>query len=130
MTILVDSAIWIDLFAARQTPAVSRFKEFVRQQQRICICGLIITEVLQGVRQDSQLRKLESMFCRMPYLPMSRSTFVRAGKMFRQLRAGGISIRNTIDCLIAAIVLEHKVKLLSVDRDFYFIQAQFALDLI
>lgn len=130
MKVLVDTAIWIDYFAAKPTPQVAILEELVTEHRDLHVCGLVITEVLQGIRDDAVFRRTHQIFRTLPYLQMGYPTFVRAASIYRQLRRSGVSIRNTVDCLIAALAIEHNVKLLSADRDFQFIQGQFPLKLI
>lgn len=66
----------------------------------------------------------------MIYLPMSAPTFVKSAEIYRSLRKKGITIRKTIDCLIAVLCLEHEVRLFRNDRDFLFIAEHFPLRIV
>lgn len=115
---LVDTSVWIDFFAARNTAQVAVLESLIDQREDLCLCGVILTEILQGIRDDNQHEQTESILSNLIYLPMVRSTFLFAADIYRTLRSRGITIRNSVDCMIAAVCIEHKAHLLHNDRDF------------
>ena len=119
--VLVDTTVWVDLFLGRETPFVSQLQTLISDGEDLCTCGLIMTEVLQGISNDAEYRKTLTVLSELLYLPMERSMFIDASKIYRDLRKKGITIRKTIDCMIASICLKHGVQLLHNDRDFTFI---------
>lgn len=116
--ILVDTTVWIDFFAGRNLGHVSLFQSLIEENEDICICGLVMTEILQGIKDDLQYSKTKKYLSNLIYIPMSSNTFVLAADVYRQIRKKGITIRNSIDCLIAAVCIEQKVSLLQNDKDF------------
>lgn len=116
--ILVDTSVWIDLFRGKDSPEVRTLEEALAAGEDFCICGVILTEVLQGIRDDADYRKTLSRFEALLFLPMNRHTFIKGAKLYRKLRRQGITIRNTVDCMIAAVAMEHDLPLLHKDRDF------------
>ena len=84
----------------------------------VCVCGVILTEVLQGIRDDKEYGHTLTAFGTFIHLPMTEMTFIRAAELYRTLRRRGLTIRNAVDCMIAAVALEHDVALLHNDRDF------------
>lgn len=116
--ILVDTTVWVDLFRGRNTAQVKALERFLADGEDICTCGLILTEVLQGIREDSEYRRTRSRFDALLYLPMDRESFVNAADLYRTLRRKGVTIRKPVDCMIAAVAIEHDVPLLHNDRDF------------
>jgi len=124
---LVDTSVWIDFFAARNTAQVVALESSIDQREDLCLCGVILTEVLQGIRDDRQYKQTESLLSNLIYLPMDRSTFLLAADMYRTLRSRGITIRNSVDCIIAAVCIEHEANLLHNDRDFDHIADIFGL---
>jgi predicted nucleic acid-binding protein len=124
---LVDTSVWIDFLAARNTPQVAALESFIDQREDLCLCGVILTEVLQGIRDDKQHKQTESVLSSLTYLPMDHSTFLLAANIYRTLRSRGITIRNSVDCMIAAVCIEHKAHLLHSDRDFDYIAGVFGL---
>ncbi len=115
---LVDTSVWIDFFAARNTAQVAVLESSIDQKEDLCLCGVVLTEVLQGIRDDKQYKQTESVLSNLIYLPMDQSTFLLAANIYRTLRSRGITIRNSVDCMIAAVCIEHKADLLHNDRDF------------
>ena len=115
---LVDTSVWIDFFAARNTAQVAVLESSIDQREDLCLCGVVLTEVLQGIRDDKQYKQTESVLSNLIYLPMDQSTFLLAANIYRTLRSRGITIRNSVDCMIAAVCIEHKADLLHNDRDF------------
>ena len=127
---LVDTSVWIDFFAARSTPQVALLESFIEQAEDLCLCGVILTEVLQGIRDDTQYDKTRSILSNLIFLPMNRNMFFLAANIYRTLRSKGITIRNSIDCMIAAVCIEQKVSLLHNDRDFGHIGKAVDLDIV
>lgn len=127
---LVDTSVWIDFFAARNTAQVELLESTIDQRVDLCLCGVILTEVLQGIRDDKQYMQSESVLSNLIYLPMDQSTFLLAANIYRTLRSRGITIRNSVDCMIAAVCIEHKADLLHNDRDFDYIADVFGLQVV
>jgi predicted nucleic acid-binding protein len=113
--ILVDSSIWIDLFSAKPS-----FYPLEEDLLRYATCGPIIQEVLQGLRPGPQSNELRQAFLALPCLsdPLSSATFLHAADIYRDARFKGYTIRSSVDCLIAAIAIEHQIPVFHNDRDF------------
>jgi predicted nucleic acid-binding protein len=116
--VVVDTSVWVDFFGGRDTPQVARLGEFLADSEDICTCGVILTEVLQGIREDSDYARTLSRFNAFLYLEMSRGTFVKAAQIYRSLRRRGLTVSKPVDCMIAAVAIEHGLALLHNDRDF------------
>lgn len=127
---LVDTSVWIDFFAGRDTTRVAALESLVDEREDLCTCGVILTEVLQGIRDDKQHKQTESVLSNLIYLPMDRSTFLLAANIYRGLRSRGITIKNSVDCMIAAVCIEHEAHLLHNDRDFHCIADIFGLRVV
>lgn len=118
MIILVDTTVWIDFFAARSLPHVVALETIIKRREDICICGIILAEVLQGIRQDTEFRKTRDLFNTLILLPMPYTVFLRSADIYRKLRKIGITIRKPLDCMIASVAIENDIPLLHNDRDF------------
>ncbi len=127
---LVDTSVWIDFFASRNTPGVAILESLAGLGEDLCLCGVILTEVLQGIRDDKECEKTEAILSKLIFLTMDRNTFLLASNIYRKLRSSGTTIRNSIDCMIAAVCIEHDVELLHNDRDFDRIASAFDLRLV
>ena len=118
MMVLVDSTVWIDFFSSRSSPHVKALEMLIEERNDICICGVVLTEVLQGIQNDLEYRKTKDLFNDLIFLPMSNQAFIHSAKIYRSLRKKGITIRNTLDCMIASVAIENKIPLLHHDKDF------------
>jgi predicted nucleic acid-binding protein len=127
---LVDASVWIDFLAARQTPQVIKLKRLLNEGHRVYTCGIVLTEVLQGIRHDEDYRKTAERFDELKYIPMRRRMFLSAADIYRRLRRKGITVRKSVDCMIAAVAIEYDLPLLHNDRDFEPIAAHCGLKVI
>jgi len=116
--IIVDTSVWIDFFHGKDSPEVHALERILAAGEDICVCGVILAEVLQGIHEDGDYRETLSRFESFLFLPMNQRTFIKAAELYRRLRYKGITIRNTVDCMIAAVAIEHDIPLLHKDRDF------------
>lgn len=117
---LVDTSAWIQFFKQPE----SKHKVFVRnlltQQQTVHTCPIIYQEVLQGIRDDKEFRRIRANFSTYDFLLFSDSIIAaeEAAMLYRQCRKKGVTVRKAIDCLIAHYALHFNVPLLHNDRDF------------
>jgi hypothetical protein len=118
VVILVDTTVWVDLFAGISSPHAELLEQSLAAGEDICTCGVIRTEVLQGIRADQEYRMTLARLDALLYLPIDRQTFIGAAELYRRLRHRGITIRKPVDCMIAAVAIHHDVMLLHNDRDF------------
>ena len=116
--LLIDTSVWIDFFNNRDTKQVSLLKFAINDAEDICICGVILTEVLQGIRNDFEYEQVKKMFRSLTDLTLSNDTFIQSADIYRSLRKQGITIRKPIDCMIAAVAIGHDIPLLHNDKDF------------
>jgi hypothetical protein len=124
---LVDTSVWIDFFANRTTAQVRALDVALDNRKRICICGVILTEVLQGFRFDAEFLEAREFLDDLTYLEASKETHRHAAELFRALRKRGITVRGADDSRIAALALEYGVPLLHNDRDFEAFERHFGL---
>ena len=127
MMVLIDTTVWVDFFAGRQLPHVAALERLIKGREDICICSIILTEVLQGIREKNEFRKTKDLFNTMIFLPMPYSVFLGAAEIYRTLRRKGITIRNSIDCMIGSVAIENDIILLHNDRDYIPIERHLGL---
>ena len=127
MMVLIDTTVWVDFFAGRQLPHVAALERLIKGREDICICSIILTEVLQGIREKNEFRKTKDLFNAMIFLPMPYSVFLGAAEIYRTLRRKGITIRNSIDCMIGSVAIENDIILLHNDRDYIPIERHLGL---
>lgn len=116
--VLVDTTVWIDFFADRSEPHVAALEKLIQNEEDLCLCGIILAEVLQGIRSEEDYIKTKDYLDDLVFLPMQQATFIRAAEVYRSLRKRGVTIRKPVDCMIASVAIEHDIPLLHNDRDF------------
>ncbi len=116
--IIVDSSVWIDYFNGVVTFQTNTLDDLL-SRQLIAIGDLILTEVLQGFRDDKDyqiaLQLLQSLYC---YEMVNKTLALKAAQNYRILRKQGMTIRKTIDVFIATFCIENNCHLLHSDKDF------------
>ena len=118
--LLVDSSVWIDFLAGRTTKAVKYFREQLEARETFALTELIYLEVLQGVREPNTAKKVSTYLRGQLLLAPRRGlqTYDAAADLYRRCRIAGVTVRSTIDCLIAQIAVEYGAVLLHSDRDY------------
>ena len=116
--IVVDSSVWIHYFNGTDNRQTSLLDSLLSVQP-ILIGDLIITEVLQGFRSESDFQRAISSFSKLNYADMVGQHIASTGaRNYRSLRERGLTVRKTIDILIATFCIERGHVLLHADRDF------------
>jgi len=128
--ILVDTTVWIDFFAGRSLPHVVALDTIIKRRENICICGIILAEVLQGIRQDTEFRKTRDLFNTLILLPMPYTVFLRSADIYRKLRKIDVTIQKPLDCMIASVAIENDIPLLHNDKDFQPIERRCGLKVL
>lgn len=119
MSLLVDSSVWIDYFYGTKTPQTDHLDNILGNEL-IIVGDLILAEVLQGFRLQRDFDQARTALLKFPIVEMlGRDIAIKSAENYRALRARGITIRRTIDCLIATRCLENNFTLLHSDRDFH-----------
>lgn len=116
--ILVDSSVWIDGFRKRQTAQTEKLYALLGRLE-LCTGDLILTEVLQGADTERDFVTAQKIMRELPVIEIaSEEIALQAARNYRYLRAKGITIRKTIDTLIATRCIVDDHTLLFSDRDF------------
>lgn len=116
--ILVDSSVWIDYFRGVATPQTDRLDALLGSEP-VAIGDLMLAEVLQGFTNDRDFEQALAMLGALEVIEIGgREVAVQAARNYRALRARGITVRKTIDTLIATRCIMDGVALLYSDRDF------------
>lgn len=114
--ILVDTSAWIEVFRARGALDLGRVAPF----DEVVTCLPIVQEVLQGFRDEAAYRRAASAMFALPMVesPMDEAVFLAAARLYRAARHAGVTVRSSVDCLIAACAIRSDLEVLHVDRDF------------
>jgi len=116
--ILVDSSVWIDYFRGRQT-AQTDCLEGLLDSQELAIGDLIFTEVLQGCKLDKEFNEVRRLLGRLHLVILGgEDVVVEAAKNYRKLRNRGLTVRGTIDVVLATRCIVSGHHLLHSDCDF------------
>ncbi len=113
---LVDTSIWIEVFRVRDPLRLEELVDF----EEIVTCLPVMQEVLQGFREERHWRIAREALFALPIVesPMEAAVYLEAATMYRSARRGGLTVRSSIDCLIAACAMRHDLEVLHRDRDF------------
>lgn len=116
--ILVDSSVWIDFFRGEQTPQTEKLDALLGTEP-LAVGDLILTEVLQGFASERDFNHARRLLATLDIVTLGGETIaLRAARNYRILRAQGVTIRKTIDTVIATRCIEDDLPLLYSDRDF------------
>ncbi len=116
--ILVDSSVWIDYFRGTPSRQTERLDALLGNEL-LFVGDIILTEVLQGFSSRSEFDQARSLMLSLEHMNISEQDIaVKAADNFRTLRAKGITVRKTIDTLIATRCIHENMILLHSDRDF------------
>jgi hypothetical protein len=118
--IVVDTSVLIDFFKGKTTPAAARFREIESEGIPFALPRICGQELLQGARDEREWRLLDEYLGTQCLLDVSQGflSYTEAARIFFDCRRRGITLRSSIDCLIAQIALEQDATLLHDDDDF------------
>ncbi|MBX3000933.1 MAG: PIN domain nuclease [Caldilineaceae bacterium] len=115
---IVDSSVWIDYFNGVASPATDLLDASLGQRE-LGLVDIVLCEVLQGFRHDADFERARDALLAFPLFTVGGQRLaIQSAVNYRQLRRRGITIRKTIDCLIATFVIEESHILLHCDEDF------------
>lgn len=110
--VLVDSSVWIDLFNGTTTPETERL-DILLSSTIVIVGDLILAEILQGFRVDKDYRLAKGLLQELELISLTNISYgIKSADNYRQLRQQGITVRKTIDCLIATYCIENNLPLL------------------
>ena len=116
--ILVDSSVWIDYFNGTASPQTDKLDDLLGHQP-LAIGDLILTEVLQGFQYDRDFTRARHLLTSLTLISIGGPEIaIAAAQNYRYLRKQGVTVRKTIDTLIATCCIENGHDLLHSDRDF------------
>lgn len=118
--ILVDTSIWIDYLRGKKNPMIEFFMEIINRKFPYCITGIIYQEILQGAASEKDLKQLILYLGAQTFFHLKDPilSYQSAAKIYLEGRRQGITIRSSIDCIIAQVAIEHDLTLLHNDRDY------------
>jgi hypothetical protein len=117
--IIVDTTVWIDFLQGRGTPFEEHLSELIEQAAPLALTDLIYCEILQGIRDDRTHQETRELLQSYPIFQLEDlRTIDHGASIYRACRKQGLTVRKTVDCLIAAVCLRVDAELYHNDRDF------------
>ncbi len=114
--VLVDTSAWIEVFRRPSRLDIESEVDF----DAIVTCLPVVQEVLQGFTTEDAFRKGREAMLALPIVesPMREALFTEAVDLYRRARRVGLTVRSSVDCLIAACAIRHDLEVLHSDRDY------------
>ncbi len=114
--VLVDTSVWIEFF---RRPSRIDLRAIVDLDE-VVTCLPVVQEVLQGFRDQAAFTQARESMLALPIVeaPLGQDVFEEAIGLYRRARAAGLTVRSSVDCLIAACALRHGLTVLHHDRDY------------
>lgn len=118
--ILVDTSVWIDYFKGSQTEGAAKLSQALDEKKPCGLSSVIYQEILQGADSEASFARLSSYLNALVFFQPAHplESFAAAAQIYLRCRKEGLTIRSTIDCLIAQIAIENDLWLLHRDKDF------------
>lgn len=114
--LLPDTCAWIEFFRGKQTPMALALEHELSQGE-VATCGVILYELVQGIKSSKEETLVLSALQALKHLEMSAALWVRAGRLSADLRKDGHTLPLS-DLIIATLALEHNLSVLTVDSHF------------
>lgn len=128
--VIADSSVWIDALWGTINPHSVWLRSLIVRNQA-GLTSLILCEVLQGVRSETQFSGFQRNLLQLPVFDTgSTALAVTSARNYRILRQKGITVRKTIDCIIATFCIEEGHQLLHHDSDFDYFETHLGLHVI
>lgn len=117
--ILLDTSALIEFLNRTGSRHDKAVEELISNDTEIAIAEITLTEVLQGIRSERDYLEVRSSLMTLSALSLkNHDSYVKAADIYRKCRSKGLTVRSTVDLLIAQTAIEHNAELLHNDRDF------------
>lgn len=113
--ILADTIAWIEFFRGRSK--VADRLEMLLIENAVCTCGVVMFEVLQGIKSEGEKNKILSILATLPYFEMTKKLWQSAAELSLSLKKKGVNLPLS-DIFIAAIAVEHDLSIYTLDNHF------------
>jgi predicted nucleic acid-binding protein len=117
--IVVDTSVWIDFLNGSQSAQSIEMHRLIRENERVLLTGHVMVEILQGYSSKAEADQIGAFLLEFPFLdPDNPIDYVAAADLYRTARTSGITLRSTVDVLIAIPCIRVGAWLFHNDRDF------------
>jgi predicted nucleic acid-binding protein len=120
--VLIDTSAWIDFFRKEDAPISAKVTALVEADQ-VAMTGAVMTELLQGARNEKEARRLARLFSILPFIETERMDWQVAGETLLKLRRQGITIPVT-DAVIGTIAHRRGLAVLTTDGHFDYLPVE------
>lgn len=125
--VLVDTSVLIGYLKNHISPAITKFETILEFNLPFGITDHIYQELLQGTKTEKEFFKLKEYLDTFTFYSIlsGHDGYSSAARIYFECRRNGVTVRSTIDCLIAQTAIENRLRLLHDDRDFTEIASRF-----
>jgi predicted nucleic acid-binding protein len=117
--IVIDTSVWIDVLNGTDSTGARRCITLIEADADVGLTDVVLTEILQGLRNEREASRVHDRLLAFPILRLQApDDFVLAAALYRTARRAGVTIRRTLNCLVAAPCVRTGSPLLHADRDF------------
>lgn len=117
--ILIDTSAFIEFLNHTISPFDKELEHLISNEEDLALADITITEILQGIKDDKEFNEIKKSLMAFPiYSLKGVDSYIAAAELYRRCRKKGLTVRSTIDLLIAQIALENDLILLHNDNDF------------
>jgi predicted nucleic acid-binding protein len=117
--IVVDTSVWVDVLNETASAQAQLCVALIEGGEPVALTDIVFAEILQGLRSAKEARQVERHLRAFPILRLEDlDDFALAAELYRSARRAGVTIRKTLDCLIAAPCVRTGAPLLHADTDF------------
>ncbi|MEW6419716.1 MAG: PIN domain nuclease [Nitrospirota bacterium] len=117
--ILIDTSAFIEFLNKTGSPFDREIESLISNNEETAITDIVLTEVLQGIKDDKEYTEIKKSLLSFPIYSLKNiDSYISAADLYRKCRKKGLTIRSTIDLLIAQIAIENDLILLHNDNDF------------
>jgi hypothetical protein len=129
MMILVDTSVLIDYFKGTENKSTKMFHQILEKRIPFGINHVIYMEVLQGAKTERDYNALKKYLDTQTFFQLKRGkdSYAEAARMYFKLRQKGVTVKSTMDCLIAEVAIENDLFLFHNDQAFSRISNEFPL---
>ncbi|MBI4824656.1 MAG: PIN domain-containing protein [Nitrospirae bacterium] len=113
--VIADTSIWIEFFKL-QSKTGDKLETLILENS-VWVCGIVLFELMQGVKSGSEKSKVLETLSNLQYVEMSKPLWQKAGELSASLKKKGLNLPFS-DVLISAIALEHNLAIFTLDKHF------------
>jgi hypothetical protein len=113
--ILADTSVWIEFF--RRESETGAYLLSLLTEKPVWVCGIVMFELLQGVKSEAEKSEIQSALEGLPYAEMAPLLWEKAAELSRALKKSGLNIPLS-DIFIASVAIEYNLSIFTLDKHF------------